>query len=41
MINITRLGEPDDRVYKHIRLPLARSADSEFAVGAVHGVAGL
>ena len=41
MVNITWLGESDNRVYKHIGLSLASSADGEFAVSPMHGIAGL
>lgn len=41
MINITRFRKADNRMDEDIRLAGAGGADSEFPVGAMHGVAGL
>lgn len=41
MVNIAWLGEPDDRMYKHVGLPLTCSADSQLTVGTMHGIASL
>ena len=41
VVDITGLGETDDGVDEHVRLPLAGGADGELTVGTVHGVTGL
>ena len=41
MVDVTGLGEADDRVDKDIGLALAGGADSELTVSTVHRVAGL
>lgn len=40
-LRITTTHEPNDRVDEYVRFLLARSADRQFAMSAVHGVAGL
>ena len=41
MIDIARLRQSHNGMNQHIRLPCARRADCQFAMGTVHGVAGL
>lgn len=41
VVNVAGLGEADDGVDEDVGLAGAGSTDGEFAVGAVHGVAGL
>ncbi len=41
VVDVTRLGETDDRVDEDVGLSLASRADGKFTVGAMHGVASL
>lgn len=41
VVDVARLGEADDGVDEDVRLPLARGADGQLAVRAMHGVARL
>jgi hypothetical protein len=41
VVNVARLGESNDGVDQDVGLLGAGGADGQFAMGAVHGVAGL
>jgi hypothetical protein len=41
VVDISRLGESDNRVNEDVCSSLSSSSDSEFSVGSVHGVSGL
>ena len=41
VVDISGLGQSDDRVNKDVGSSLSSSSDSELSVGSVHGVSGL
>jgi hypothetical protein len=41
VINISGLGESDDRVNEQVSLALTGSTDSQLTMGTMHGVTGL
>lgn len=41
MVNVSGLGESDDRVNEDVGLSVSGSSDGELSVGSVHGVSGL